>query len=810
MQILQDIKYSLRLLRKTPAFTVITFLIIAVGLALYMAANTLAASLFDKPLPFPDGDRYVVLKTTIGNNETGIANHDLFTFNQLLSSSENYSTLGAFSMMSRVFSDGDYARTYQGAAISEELISATGVAPILGRSFEPADANQGAESTILISQSLWQEYYAGTTDIVGRTSQIDGKPSVIIGVMPEGFGLPIAEKFWVPLTDSETSLPGEGVPISIVGVLSDDSDLRNAGVEIEALISRLAVDYPEQYANRTEIVTPYAALISPSNLGIGNLLNFITLTILLLMTINLSSLFFIRSASRQHELAIRSSVGAVGWQLAKQVLVESFLICSGGLFIGVVLTQLMLSYMENGFLNALPFSPFWLTMDLDLSVLMSGVIATLLTWLAAGFFVAFRAYRTHSAFLLSSSDKFSGGQSKGTMMKMIVSVEVVLSSFLLICCGVTIYLVGQVTNSDYGIETENYLLASFSLNTPAYNDIEAQQGYLRQLNDLVFEIPGVSSVAFSTAPPGMRGQSGRFEVEDRDLSNDSQFPEQASIWVSENYFSELGIPPVSGREFDGSDSADSEQVVVISEQLATQLWEGESAIGRRIRDLSNDQNEWLTIIGVVPTVLQNPFGVSRPSSRPSLYRPMTQNSPSSYFLMAKSTAQVSLRDFEESIKLSAANVDREIPLENFQTLDRMIYFGQGGVGVVAEMFTMFSLAALALAGIGIYGVITRTVSQRTHEIGIRRAVGSTNAKILVRFLKQGFYFMAVGVILGVAPACLIVVSFIANTLDVNAVAYLPAVTIAVISIMAFLIAMSCYLPTRRALFLEPGDALRYE
>jgi len=801
-----NLVYTLRLLRKTPVFTAVTFCIIAVGLSLYMGANTMATTIVDKPLPFPDGDRYVTLKTTTNNIESGVHNHDLYTFNELKNTSSNYSTLGAFRINSFVFIDGDYARSYQGAAISDELVSAMGVVPLLGRVFEPADSIQGAEKVALIGHTVWQDYYGSSLDIIGQPSLINGETYIIVGVMPAEFQFPMAESVWFPLAAPAAVLPGEGEAVSIVGILESRANLTEATVEIDSLIARLAEDYPEFYANRSEAVAAYVSIMTDSRIALGTMLNVITLCILALMIINLSSLLFIRSAARQHELAVRSSVGAVGWHLAKQVLAESFLICCGGLLIGIVLTLLILDFLQTGLLNTLPFVTFWQTMDFDLSTLAAGVIATLVTWLASGLFVAYRAYRTDSATILGSGDKVGTRLSENVMIRVIVTAEVILSCFLLVCGGAVIYLVNQFSQADYGVSTENYLIAAVSLSAPGYDNPQERQRYQRDLKDRLIEIPGVTAATFTTTPPGLSGQTGNYDLDDRDLNINDQLPAQGTIWISEDYFNDLDVALLDGREFEVTDTADTEPVVVINDVMARQLWGDESALGRRIQAISNGQREWLTIVGVIPRIVQNVYG----NDLPTLYRPVTQNQAGDFFLMVKHQDEMDLLALEESIKVAAANVDREIPLERFRTLDRELYLSQGGVDLFADMFSGFSVATLLLAAIGIYSIIARTITQRTRDIGVRRALGSSNSKIILRFVRQGSYFLTAGIVVGTVPACLIIVPFIAGNFGGNAFVFLPGVVAAVIAVMTFLVVISCYLPARRAVALEPGDALRYE
>ncbi len=818
MQLLSDLNYSLRLLRKTPAFTGITLLIIVVGLSLYTTAYTVEQILTDKPLPYPDGDRYVALKTVFensANSERGLNNHSEYSYRYIEANSESFSSLHAYTMSNYVLSDGDYARTFSGAALEWEFLQATAINPILGRVFSQADAVPGAESVVLIGESVWESYYNSDPEIIGHTSRINGEPATIIGVLPSSFQFPIWEQVWVPLSISSSPLPPDGSvfdtssSISLVGVLTPGVDLDSAGNELTALVDQLAGSFPEIFDERLEYLSPFVSLNQDRGFNFGRIMSFITLMILALAVINLSSLLFIRSRSRQHELAVRSSVGASGRELAKQVLLESFLMCFVGFLLSLVLSLILIETLNYLFVNSMGLLPFWFEMSLQTDAIAIGLLFTALIWLAAGLPMAVHAYRNQSAVLLSNSNK--GGQSSGRSLvsKAVVATEVVLSFFLLVCCGATIYIAAQVLDVEYGIDTQQHMVGSFNLNHPDYQSDAGKMTYVRSLVDRVEEIPEVTVATVTTAPPGSVGLAANYALEDRDLAINDRLPMLRSIWVNDDYFDSLNIELLAGREFAGGDTANSNAVTVIQQSLAQSLWPEESALGKRIGVTRQDETEWLTVVGVVSNVLQASMYIS--DIPPSIYRPISQSTPSTYYLVAQFQTSISPADLESQLSVAAGNVDRNIAVDNFRLLQRHIQINQGGLDVLEPVFLTFSLATFVLAGIGIYGVIARSIALRKHEIGVRRAVGSADYAIVLRFLKQGAVFLAIGALLG-GIAGLVAVTGMVSALSSTATiaAFLPTTFLTVVLLMGSLIFLACYVPAKKAINLEPGDALRYE
>ncbi len=810
MLLIDDIRFAFRLLCKTPTFTGTTLLVIVLGLTLYLVSYPMSEQMSDVPMPFPEGDRYVTLKTIDGSTglDNGIDNLDQFTFNFLAQNTTSYSLLGAYNEANYVLSDGEFARSHVGAEISLDLIGATAVSPILGRNFTAEDFIPGAGRSILLSHSVWQNYYLADPDIVGETSRVNGQPSTVIGVMPEGFSFPFSTELWVPLVVPNAIQPGEGGRVSVMGILNREASHATAEAELNENLQRLYADYPEIYANDSGVIYPYASIMTSAVLGFPEFLRLISFLILCLAATNLSSLLFIRSRARQQELLIRASVGASGVHLAKQLLLETLILCFVGLVLSLPISAVLLQIIHGQILGSAAGLPFWYDLRLDSGALYYGILVTFTIWIASGMLIAMKAYRSEPGSLLSAGKQSSGGGQSARVTSSVVGIEMVLSFMLLIFCGVIAYSVVESTRIDFGGDTADTVLARADLTQSSYADEAQYYRFAGELQRALANIPVVGSVAVTSAPLGVSGRTGRYDLAERSLEVERQLPLQSSIWVSDNYFASIGVDILAGRDFDSSDTAESESVVILSQEFAQRLWPGESPLGKQIVAHGSDSNQSLTVVGIVPNLVQN--GLFE-NILPNLYRPLGQDTPAFYFMLMRVDGEISLSSLESEILAAGRTVDRDTPLTAIRTLAAEIRRGQGGLDVIAGLFSGISFATLLLAAIGIFGIVARSIDMRTHEIGVRRALGSTEYQVIAKYVRQGMRYLLAGFIIGGLPAIGLLITN-PNTAfqGVDVVTALWIVASIVTLTMTLLIFVASYLPARKAVGIDPGDALHYE
>lgn len=810
MQALSDLNYSLRLVRKTPGFSILILLVIVVSLSFYLASYTLGNMMSHEPMPFPNGDSYVDLRAVDAESGEGVGfpDFDIYLLNRLSEVSGSYIELGAYAHNAYVFSDGEYSRSYTGVAISTGLFQGLGTNPALGRVFSNDDSLPGADKVVIITDSLWREHYNEDINIIGRSSLIDGIPHTIIGVMPENFGFPRSGNFWFPLQATQATQPGDGQPIALVGVLQEGVSYSEAELELTELLAREAVRHPEHYANLAAKVYDY----SDSYAGPGVTfplpvyMNFVTFVILAIAIVNLTSLLLIRFSTRVHELAIRSSLGANGWQLSKQIILESLAICVIGLVLSYFLSTALLKFFEYSLLEQGMAFNYWFTFELDLRGFVMGAFCIVLIWLTSSALVAFKAYKSGPGGMVALVNKGDSSANSGKAMSFIVGIELVLCSFLLICCGAIIHLMLLVSNLDYGVDPDGIAVASFSLTHADYDDQQRRLRYLEDLQSAAIEIPGLMDVAVTSALPQSSGITGMYSTDEFESSSEERLPSLTAVWVSNSYFRTADVQLLQGRLFDGSDTTESDNVTILTEDFARQLWPNESAIGKSIQITIGSETASLRVVGVVSNVLHN---LITGGALPSLYRPMSQGSPKNLFLLLRHQPNVNVPDLESALRESATAIDRNIPLVNVRTLDDQIFYDQQAVELIAVIFILLAMVTLLLASIGTYSVMARAIQLRTREIGIRRAVGSTNSSIAWKFIGQGMWFLLIGIGVGGGLAS-IVVSATATLLGLDDLLFLPVVLTLVILLMFLVVLSATWIPARKAIAMEPGDALRYE
>ncbi len=817
-----NLTYNLRLLRKNLSFVAVCVLVMALGIALSITMYSTITTVAYQALPYPDGDKYVALHKL--DRDTGFLDYsgfDNYTYQYFLQTElQNFKTFGGVANSNVTLSDGEIAEQFYAANISPSLLQVTAVEPLLGRGLLASDDQPGAELAALISYEVWQNYYAGRVDIVGLTSRIDGRPYTIVGVMPQGFTYPTSHQLWLPLQAPSNAEPTAGRNVELLGILANDASLESAAVEANSLMLQLSERLPEYYSSSNG-----AAVLPYTRAQVGLMMTFhmltaMTVIMLLLVCLNVTNLLVVRTNERVEELAIRSALGATRWWIIQAVLLDSLLICLLSSLFGIVLADMGMQFIHSIVLEAVSVSrsslPFWMVFDWDLSTAFTAILITLIIWLFSGGLAAWQVFRQDINIVLESSSGKSAAKGKMIGSAILVSFETIFSFFLLVLCGVLIGTTTDRTNVNYGTATEGYLTGRVSLPASAYPDSNSQELYRQSLQQELLKQTGIEAVSFVTALPSQYGIETSYTLEDRDLFVDGQYPNQGIIQVTPDYFEVMAVPLLAGRAFNVTDTGDSQQVAIINAAFATQMWGDQSnpeqaSLGQRIQ--INPQfatAEWLTIVGVTTHIVQSNPQDGR-VNLPSIYRPISQNSPAqttgtSFSIVLKVDGIP--ESYRQALQLAAVRVDRDIPISNISNLTDVLTAAGAAMGFLTQMFSNISFVALVLAVTGIYAIVSRSVRQRTREIGIRRALGSSNGKVLWVFIRQGLNYLFIGLVIGGGGAVL--ASNAMASIFVGLENWLPGVFIAVSLGLGMLIFVASYNPARKLIALEPGIALRNE
>lgn len=813
MNLSLDLIFNLRLLRKNFGFVAICVLMIALGMGLSITLYTIMDNGGTKSMPIPDGDRYVDIRgydSTIGSGRRfGL---DGYAYQILEDSARSFKTFGASRRLSAIFSDNDVAARYQGVRITPNILQATGVVPALGRTLLPSDDIPGAQPVVLISHLLWRNYYAAREDIVGVSSVINGNPYTVVGVMPEGYRYPTTHDLWLPLQLAKGAQPGETPELGVIGILNEGSTVESATVEINTLLTPLNDAFPDIYMNLAGFVNPCCGILGIDSQVVKYSLPALTLFLLLLVCLNVANLILVRTNQRIHEFAIRSALGATRKRLVRAILQDSLLICLLGAFLGLFLADFGMAYVDAAATEALSVlggQPFWFNFDWELRTAISAVVVVITIWLLSAGLAIWKIARQDLSVTLAGGSN-SGNESRSSFgTATMVSFEMVFSCFLLILSGVAIGGSIDAVRTDYGTATAGYLTGEIDLSSDRYSDGSTRDFFQENLGQELLSRDGIEAVSFTTALPSQYGDEVRYNLEAQDVMVDNRFPRQNVVHISDNYFDVMEVPLLSGRVFDGTDTLDSLPVVIVGELFAEQMWPNQQAIGKRIEiSPATDSAQFLTVVGVSSHIVQS--FVLDGLYDPSFYRPMTQtccdNSAQIMNVVLKVAGTPD--EYRQVLQRAAARVDREVPVSSISSLVGVIETSNSVVLFMSEAFSTMALITLALAITGIYAIVSRSVRQRTKEIGIRRAVGSSNNLVHWVFIKQGLRYLLVGLLIGGGGAALVTNSVTSGS--VGLIDYLPGVFVAVSVGLALLVFIATYTPSSSLVAMEPGETLRDE
>lgn len=813
MNLSLDLLFNLRLLRKNFGFVAICVLMIGLGMGMSITLYTIMDNGSTKPLPFPDGDRYVSI---LGYDKTFGTDRrqrlDGYTYQTLAASVNDYKTFGANERLSAIFSDTDVAERYQGVSITPNILQATAVTPALGRGLLPSDDIPGAEPVVLISYRLWQNYYLGREDIIGHISRINGDAYTVVGVMPEGFRYPTTEDLWLPLQLSPSLQPGERQGLSVVAILAGGSSVESASAEAHALLTQLSEDLPEFYSDLGGIVLECCGILGLDNPVVKYSLPALTVFLLLLVCLNVANLILVRTNQRIHEFAIRSALGATRKRLIRAILQDSLLICLLGSLLGLLIADFGMTYVDSAATEALSViggQPFWFNFGWERGTAISALLVLLAIWLLSAGLAVWQIARQDLAVTLAggSSNVTDSRKSFGTAS--MVSFEMIFSCFLLILSGVTIGSSIDSTNTDYGTTIAGYLTGRIDLTADSYLESAARNSYRENLQQELLGQEGITEVSFTTALPSQYGNGLRYDLEDQDVMIDNQYPSQNVVHIAANYFETMEVELRAGRNFDGTDTLDSLPVVIIDELFAAQHWPEQSALGKRIQlNPGTGSAQLLTVVGVTPHIVQG--FVLDVLTAPSLYRPMSQtcctNSGQIFNVVLKVNG--SPNSYRQTLRQAAASADRDVPVSDISSLTGVLETSNTVIIFMTEAFSGMAFITLMLAITGIYAIVSRSVRQRTKEIGIRRAVGSSNRRVHWVFIKQGLKYLCLGLLIGGGGAALTINAVLSDS--VTMINWLPLVFVSVSLGLCLLVFIATYNPASFLLAMEPGETLRDE
>jgi predicted permease len=711
---------------------------------------------------------------------------------------------------------------YTGGYVTEDFFKIVGVSPILGRDFTADDNRPGAEKVTILGHEIWQRDFGGDRNIVGQNVRINGKAATIIGVMPPNFKFPVSEQLWVPLFNEfppkpRGDLEGNAVGPAIMGRLKDSISADQANAEFVGLARRLAQENPK--TNGTLVSASVQPLINTFTgpqlrQTVWTMLAAVVL-VLLIACVNVMNMQFGRSALRAKELAIRGALGATRWRLVRQMLTETLLVAMFGAVAGVLLAHWAIDLLIRA-TNALPFPlPYWVEFKIDIFVLAFTVGITLLASLFSGFVPALLSVRGNTAEMMKEGGRGNTSRLINVITRTLVIGQIALTATLLIGATLQIKSIRNQVTLDYGYDENAVYSARMGLMEGDYPTQEARRQFFIRAVRALRANPAFEGAAMSDRFRMTFANFGQYEVDGQSYVTDRDRPRGNSEAVSDNYFSTLGLKILEGRDFTIEDSDAKQPVAIVNASFARKYYGNESALGRRIRIFNPGQPQpWRTIVGVVPdTLMQGPF--NQQTDNAGFYVPLLGAIPAPQFctIVVRPRPGQRADTVGPALSKAVAQLDPNLPTY-FAGTPAVLHNEILGVNrLTATLFAIFGAVAFVLSAVGLYGVMSFSVSQRTQEFGIRMALGADAARIFRLVMTQGAWQLGIGLFLGaggialllkfVGPAALENFLFKVNAFD-------PFIYFAVAALLIAVAAASCFVPARRATLVDPIEALRTE
>ena len=801
--ILQDVSFSLRVLIKNFAFTLVVILTLALGIGANTAIFSFANGILLRPLPYAQSDRLAVLDEhalKLGIDSMGVSYPNFLDWreqNTVFDDIAAYHGTRRFSL-----SGGGEPVEIRGTLVSHGLFEILRVAPQLGRTFTANEDRPEEDSVVILGHDLWQRNFGGDPNIVGQKIVISDRARTVIGVMPKGFRFPEVSEVWVPLALTTKIFTRTDHGLSAIARLKDGATFTEAQAEMTKIAAQIEEQNPVTNEGLGVSVASLHENLSGDYREALLILLGVVGCVLLVACVNVANLMLARATARQKEFALRTALGASRWRITRQLLIESLLLAIAGGVLGFALSILALHLL----LTAIPIElPFWMNFGIDLRVLGFTVAITLLTGLIFGAAPALQTSRVDLNDTLKEGGRGTFGPVRGYSRSLLVVTEIALSLVLLVGAGLMIQSFLRLRRVNIGLDATNVLTGTVILPKTKYSEDAQRAVFFKQLLERVNAIPGVQSASVTATLPLSGNNWGRsLTVEGYPVVSVGQAPIIQHTVVAPGYFRTMGITLLAGRDFTDADKGGSPEVTIVDERLARAYWPNESAVGKRVRFGPPEDNEpWHTIIGVARTVRHQTL---REDTRQSVYLPYSQVPAYGLSIVARTNAEP--KTFVASVRREIAQLDSDLPFSDVATMEEVVAESIWQPRIYAMLFAVFAGGALVLALIGIYGVMAYLVLTRTHEIGVRMALGATARDVFKLIVGRGMKLTAIGVVLGVGGA--FALTRLMHSLLFNTSATDP-VTFLLISLLLFLAAfIACYIPARRAAKVDPLVALRYE
>jgi putative ABC transport system permease protein len=789
-------------MRRSPGFTMVAIVTLALGIGANSALFSVVNAVFLRPLAYPDPDRLVLLWGTTPNIPKEEAS--LPDYTDWKSQSRSFEGMAALRFINANVTGDTEPERVIGARVTHDFLDVLRVVPALGRSFKADEDRPGAGKVVILSHGFWRRRFAGDATILGKSIRVNDEPHTVVGVMPEHFRLPVNDAaVYVPIATDPATTGRRNDAYVVMGRLADGMQIDEAQAEMKGIASRLAQQYPSSNATWTVRVVPMLEdVVGEYRLALGLLFAAVG-CVLLIACANVANLLLARATARQRDLAIRAALGAGRAGLVRQMLVESTVLA----LIGGAAGLLIASWGKAALLRLSPVAiPRLDEAALDLRVLAFTLGVAILTGVVFGLAPALQVVRTSPQSTLKEGGRGIAGDARGRMRSVLVASQLGLALVLLVGTGLAVQSFAHARRVAPGFEAGHALTARVSLPTTRYAEDPQVLGFFTRLEEQLRGMPGVMGVSFANALPiAGGGPFYSFTIDGAPAPAPGDAPDANVRIVSTEHFAQLRIPLRAGRLPDSHDRSESPQVAVVNETLVREVMRGENPLGKRISFASDDQGKplWNEIVGVVGDVKHQ--GLDRNEVR-AVYLPLAQTATRSMAIVLRSGE--SPEKLTSGLLSAVRAVDPGLPVYSVRTYDQIVR-----VSLQARRFAMlllgfFAVVGLALAAVGIYGVLSYAVTQRRQEIAVRMALGAARRDVVQMVVRQGMTLAGVGLALGTL-ASLLVLS-LSSTLLFEISPFDPVALGSAVLLLGAISLAACLVPATRAAAVDPMVALRHE
>ena len=817
--LLQDLHYGLRILAKNPGFTAVAVLTLALGIGANTAIFSLLNAVILRPLPYPHSDRIVTIWVTEPSGPGNLYPDTGPDYVDWKAQSQVFDTMGAVFVTGASLTGTSEPLQLEGFEISPEILDLLGAKPLVGRNFTPDETASGRDDVVILSYALWQRAFGGQTAVLGSKIMLDSRPRTVTGIMPREFQFPHIwgnkPEYWIPLNlrAQEWRKSRGNHWLWVLARMKPGVSVDRAGADMKTVSARLTQQYP---VTNTGVEAKVVGLLAKLTEQVRPALWMLFATVgflMLIAAVNVANLLLAKAVSREREIAIRIAVGSGRYRVVRQLITESVLLFLiggvAGLLVGSIALNLLLHYAPVGYV------PEIVSVHLDGYVFLTTFLVALVLGTAAGLIPALHASRRDVQDSLKDSAQ-TVATSRNLSRSLLTAGEIALALVMVIGAGLAVRSLVKLLGVQAGFDPRNVLTASVSLPAARYSSPDCQKvqgdcpqkryaAFFQQVQDRLEALPGVESASFTDKLPLEGGSNGVVVIEGQAPPKD-MWSSPLVEWstVMPGYFHTARIPLLRGRDFTAHDNNEgAPKVAIINRTMANKFWPNQDPVGKHFAH-NDTPPKWITVVGVVGDVLQ--YGLSQTSTAPEAYFPEYQGEDSGMNVLVR-TAGAPLGELP-AVRDAIHELDSQLPVANPREMSEVVTDSSSQQRFLALLLGLFAGLALVLAAVGIYGVISYSVAQRTHELGIRIALGAGRHTLLRMVLGEGLRLALAGVVAGLAGAWSLS-RFLASLL--YGVKPDDPLTFAAVPLVLLSVALlACYIPARRATAIDPMRALRCE